>query len=116
MATNNNDIISQKIKIEDQDQLSKPIKDEFDGFYDNNHEPEAELIIAKAIQNENEITKVLENSKKSRMLNRQNSINKGLENGGEKISDDTPVKVSPKKILTRQNSFKSVKKFFQVMP
>ena len=108
-----------------QEKTSENVKDQFDGFYDFNQpdtetsaEPEVkssdtESIIAKAIENENEITKVLEKSKKSRSLNRQNSISQVLQKNEQNHDSDGG---SPRKgrILTRQNSFKSVKKFFQV--
>ena len=116
------DDYSEKFTIEEK--TSEAVKDQFDGFYDFNQpdtetsEPEikssdTESIIAKAIENENEITKVLEKSKKSRSLNRQNSISQVLQKNEQNHDSDGG---SPRKgrILTRQNSFKSVKKFFQV--
>ena len=117
------DDYSEKFTIEEK--TSESVKDQFDGFYDFNQpdaetsvEPETkssdtESIIAKAIENENEITKVLEKSKKSRSLNRQNSISQVLQKNEQNHDSDGG---SPRKgrILTRQNSFKSVKKFFQV--
>jgi hypothetical protein len=117
------DDYSEKFTIEEE-KTSETVKDQFDGFYDFNKpdteasEPETkssdtESIIAKAIENENEITKVLERSKKSRSLNRQNSISQVLQKNEQNHDSDGE---SPRKgrILTRQNSFKSVKKFFQV--
>ena len=125
------DIIEAPTRIDDysekfinEEKTSESVKDQFDGFYDFNQpdtetsEPEikssdTESIIAKAIENENEITKVLEKSKKSRSLNRQNSISQVLQKNEQNHDSDGG---SPRKgrILTRQNSFKSVKKFFQV--
>ena len=74
----------------------------------NRNRLETESMIAKAIENENEVTKVLENSKRDRNLNRQ----KELKDEDQVNSNETPKK---KPILARQNSFKSVKKFFQVL-
>ena len=126
------DIIEAPTRIDDysdkftnEEKISETVKDQFDGFYDFNQpdtetsaEPETkssdtESIIAKAIENENEITKVLEKSKKNRNLNRQNSINQVLQKNEQNHDSDGG---SPRKsrIITRQNSFKSVKKFFQV--
>ena len=121
------DIIEAPIRIDDysekftiEEKTSESVKDQFDGFYDFNQpgaetsvEPEVkssdtESIIAKAIENENEITKVLEKSKKNRSLNRQNSISQVLQKNEQNHDSDGG---SPRKgrILTRQNSFKSVK-------
>ena len=121
------DIIEAPTRIDDYSEkfTNETVKDQFDGFYDFNQpdtetsaEPETkssdtESIIAKAIENENEITKVLEKSKKSRNVNRQNSINQVLQKNEQNHDSDGG---SPRKnrIITRQNSFKSVKKFFQV--
>ena len=111
-------------KFNNEEKISENVKDQFDGFYDFNQpdtetlEPEmkssdTESIIAKAIENENEITKVLEKSKKSRNLNRQNSINQVLQTN-EQNHDSGGGSPRKGRILDRQNSFKSVKKFFQV--